>query len=132
MKIIIHLISISLFILNFSFAGCGKCVSHTKNIETTSSVELISTLGEDGSISGMVQTSCGMCNFGMKNQKSCSLAIQVGEQSYPVVGTTISDHGDQHAIDGMCNAVRVAQVDGVVKDNVFVAESFQLQENKTN
>jgi len=32
----------------------------------------------------------------------------------------------------MCNVVRVAQVDGVVKDNVFVAESFQLQENKTN
>ena len=104
----------------------------SKNMKTTSSVELICTLGDDGSMSEMVQTSCVMCIFGIKNQKSCSLAIQVGEQSYPVVGTTISDHGDQHAIDGMCNAVRVAQVDGVVKDNVFVAESFQLQENKTN
>ena len=132
MKIILHLTLISLFTLNFSYAGCGKCKTHKKKVETTQTVEVISTIGENGSISGLVQTSCGMCNFGMKNQKGCSLAIQVGEQTYPVVGTTRSDPGDQHAKDGMCTVVRVAQVDGVVKDNVFVAESFQLQENKTN
>jgi len=77
MKIILHLTLISLFTLNFSYAGCGKCKTHKKKVETTQTVEVISTVGENGSISGLVQTSCGMCNFGMKNQKGCSLAIQV-------------------------------------------------------
>jgi len=37
--------------------------------------------------------------------------------------------GDPHAKDGMCNAVRVANVVGNVKDDIFLADSFELQKN---
>ena len=75
----------------------------------------------------MVLASCGMCNFGMKNQKNCSLAIQVDERAYTVKGSKIDDHGDSHAKDGFCNAVRIADVDGKVKDGVFLADAFTLK-----
>ena len=70
----------------------------------------------------------------MKRQKECNLAIQIGEKSYLVQGTKMSELGDPHAKDGMCNAVRVANVVGNVKDDIFLADSFELQKNqiKTN
>ena len=130
MKNITQIIIVTLVALNLSFAGCGSC-SVTKKTATIipSSQDLVVAVGENGVVSGMVRTSCGMCNFGMKNQKSCSLAIQIGESSYDVEGTKMSEHGDSHAKDGMCNAVRVANVVGMIKDNVFVAEEFELQNN---
>ena len=69
-----------------------------------------------------------MLHFGMKDQKECNLAIQIGENSYLVQGSKMNDHGDAHAKDGMCNAIRTANVLGKVTDNIFVAETFQLQE----
>ena len=69
-----------------------------------------------------------MCNFGMKNQR-CSLAIQINEKAYHVRGTEIDDHGDSHAKDGFCNAVRIAKVSGKIKKNVFISESFELQKH---
>jgi hypothetical protein len=62
----------------------------------------------------------------MKSQKECNLAIQIGEKSYLVQGTKMAELGDPHAKDGMCNAVRVANVVGNVKDDVFLADSFEL------
>ena len=55
-----------------------------------------------------------MCNFGTKD-RTCSLSIQINEKAYNVKGTHIDDHGDSHAKDGFCNAVRVAKVSGKVK-----------------
>ena len=117
-----------LFSLSLSYAGCGSCNVSEKASELPKG-EFINTVSEDGSISGLVLTSCGMCNFGMKDKKDCSLAIQINEQSYSVKGTGMEDHGDSHAKDGFCNAVRIASVTGVVKDNIFVAETFELQKN---
>ena len=68
-----------------------------------------------------------MCNFGMDAKDGCSLAIKIGEATYPVKGTGIDDHGDSHAKDGFCNAVSVVSVVGNVKDNLFLAESFEFQ-----
>jgi len=65
----------------------------------------------------------------MKSQKECNLAIQIGEKSYLVQGTKMSELGDPHAKDGMCNVVRIANVVGSVKDGVFFADSFDLQKN---
>jgi hypothetical protein len=129
MKNITQIITVTLFALNLSFAGCGSCSVPKKTAIIPSSQDLVADVGENGAVSGLVRTSCGMCNFGMKNQKSCSLAIQIGENSYDVEGTIMSEHGDSHAKDGMCNAVRVANVVGTIKNNVFLAEEFELRDN---
>jgi hypothetical protein len=47
-----------------------------------------------------------------------------------VEGTTLNDHGDAHAADGFCSAVRKAEVVGELKDNKFVVTSFKLLPNK--
>ena len=70
-----------------------------------------------------------MCNFGMKNKKRCSLAIQINDPAYDVKGTIIDDYGDSHAKEGFCNAVRIANVKGEIKKNTLKVESFVVQKN---
>jgi Family of unknown function (DUF6370) len=74
----------------------------------------------------IVDASCGQCQFGMKDKKGCDLAVRIDGKSYFVEGTTLNDHGDAHAADGMCSAIRKAEVAGEIKDNRFVATSFKL------
>ena len=112
--------------LSLIYAGCGSCNVSNEKADIPAG-EFVTSISEDGTVKGLVLTSCGMCNFGMKNQKRCSLAIQISEQSYSVKGTRMEDQGDPHAKDGLCNAVRVASVNGTVKDGLFLAESFELQ-----
>jgi len=127
-KIIPILLAIYIFPFNSIYAGCGSCgVSKTKVAVAPASPELIGELSADGVVSGFVLASCGMCNFGMDAKAGCSLAIKIGETTYPVKGTSIADHGDSHAKDGFCNAVSVVSVVGNVKDNIFLAESFEVQ-----
>ena len=129
MKNITYLILTSLLSINLVFAGCGSCKVSKNKAVILGDHNLVNTIAEDGAVSGMVQVSCGMCNFSMKSQKECNLAIQIGEKSYLVHGTKMSELGDPHAKDGMCNAVRVANVVGNIKDDVFLADSFELQKN---
>ena len=129
MKNITYLILTSFFSINLVFAGCGSCKVSKNTVAIPGEQNFVSTIADDGSISGLVQTSCGMCNFSMKSQKECNLAIQIGEKSYLVQGTKMKELGDPHAKDGMCNAIRVANVVGNVKDDVFLADSFELQKN---
>ena len=127
-KIIPILLAIYIFPFNSIYAGCGSCsVSKTKVAVAPANPELIGELSADGVVSGFVLASCGMCNFGMDAKAGCSLAIKIGETTYPVKGTSIADHGDSHAKDGFCSAVSVASVVGNVKDNIFFAESFEVQ-----
>ena len=114
--------------LSLIYAGCGSCNVSSKKAAVPTG-EFVTSISDDGTVKGLVLASCGMCNFGMKNQKHCSLAIHVNEQSYVVKGTGIEDHGGSHAKDGFCNAVRVASVAGTVKDGLFLAESFELEKN---
>lgn len=74
----------------------------------------------------IVEASCGQCQFGMKDKKGCDLAVRIGRKSYFVDGTKLDDHGDAHAEDGFCSAVRKAEVVGEVKDNKFVVSYFKL------
>ena len=129
MKNITYLILTSLFSINLVFAGCGSCKVSKNKAAVIGDHNFVTTIAEDGTVSGLVQTSCGMCNFSMKSQKECNLAIQIGEKSYLVQGTKMSEHGDAHAKDGMCNAIRVANVVGSVKNGVFFSDSFDLQKN---
>ncbi|MFT6638549.1 MAG: hypothetical protein ACJAYP_001126 [Flavobacterium sp.] len=73
----------------------------------------------------IVQASCGQCKFKMAGQ-GCDLAVRIEGKSYWVDGTTIDDHGDAHAEDGFCSAIRKAEVEGTIVDNKFKIKSFKL------
>ncbi|RXM43029.1 DUF6370 family protein [Flavobacterium sp. YO64] len=77
----------------------------------------------------VVETACGECQFGMKG-KSCDLAVRIDGKTYFVDGTKIDDHGDAHAEDGFCNAVKKATVTGTIEKNRFKATSFTLVNEK--
>jgi hypothetical protein len=77
----------------------------------------------------IVETACGECQFGMKGN-GCDLAVRIDGKAYFVDGTTIDEHGDAHAKDGFCNAIRKASVTGKVENNRFKATSFTLVKEK--
>lgn len=77
----------------------------------------------------IVEASCGECQFGMKGE-SCDLAVRIDGKSYFVDGTKIDEHGDAHAKDGFCNAIRKASVTGEIKGTRFKATSFTLIDEK--
>lgn len=74
----------------------------------------------------VVEVSCGQCKFGMTEKKGCDLAVRIDGKSYFIVGTKIDDHGDAHAHDGFCEAIRKAEVVGEIKGNRFVVTQFKL------
>lgn len=73
-----------------------------------------------------VEVACGQCQFGMEGE-GCDLALRVGALTYWLDGTGIDEHGDAHAADGFCNAVRKAVVSGEVVDGRFAVTEFALQ-----
>jgi hypothetical protein len=75
--------------------------------------------------SQIVEVSCGECQFGLKG-KGCDLAVRIDGKSYFVDGTKIDDHGDAHAKDGFCEAIRKAEVTGKIVNNRFQVTSFTL------
>ena len=113
--------------IGFIYGGCGSCSVSKKNTAKPLG-NFIIKVNQDGIVDGLVLASCGMCNFGTKD-KTCSLSIQISKKAYSVKGTHIDDHGDSHAKDGFCNAVRVAKVSGKVEKDNFIAETFILQKN---
>lgn len=77
-------------------------------------------------IKQLVEAACGQCQFGMKDKKGCDLAVRIDGKSYFVEGSKIDDHGDAHAKNGMCAAIRIAQVSGAIVSGNFLATSFLL------
>ena len=130
-KVISGIILLPLFIINQAFANCGvdhgdgKAASDA-NVKKLKVNTLVTTVMDDGNINGLVITSCGQCQLGLKGKPGCSLTIKIGESIYPVEGTGIHDHGDAHGSEGFCSAVRVAWATGQIKKDVFHAESFTL------
>ena len=82
--------------------------------------------GNNISINQVVEAGCGQCQFRMTEKSGCDLAVKIDGKSYFVDGTTIHDHGDAHADDGLCRAIRQAEVKGEIIDGRFKAESFTL------
>jgi hypothetical protein len=74
----------------------------------------------------VVDVSCGQCQFGMNAKKGCDLAVRIDGKSSFVDGTKLDDHGDAHAEDGFCSAVRQAEVIGEIRNNRFVVTYFKL------
>ena len=77
----------------------------------------------------MVDAACGQCRLGLLG-KGCDLAVRIEGKAYFVDGTGIDEHGDAHADDGFCKAVRKAEVRGSVVEGRFKATSFVLVKEK--
>lgn len=73
-----------------------------------------------------VEASCGQCKLGMKDKKGCDLAVRIDNKSYFVEGANMNQFGDAHGKDGMCNAIRKAEVSGEIKGDKFIASSFKV------
>ena len=117
------------FVMNPIFADCGSCQIQDKAPISKKSSSFVTTIPKSGNIEGFVISSCGMCNFGYKKKKGCSLTIKIGDSIYPVEGTSIRDHGNPHSEEGFCSAIRIAYVSGEVKKDKFYSSSFTLIES---
>ena len=73
----------------------------------------------------VVETACGECQFKLAGN-GCDLAVRIDDKAYFVDGTDIDSHGDAHAKDGFCNAVRKAEVQGEIANNRFKVTYFKL------
>lgn len=73
----------------------------------------------------VVEAACGQCQFKLAG-KGCDLAVRIEGRAYFVDGTDIDSHGDAHAKDGFCNAVRKAGVQGQVLSDRFQVTYFKL------
>lgn len=66
----------------------------------------------------IVEVSCGKCKLGLPG-KTCDMAVRIDGKAYYADGAHIDSFGDAHAHDGMCNAIRKAEVQGAVVDGRF-------------
>ena len=73
----------------------------------------------------IVDAACGQCKMGLPG-KGCNLAVRMDGKAYFVDGTSIDDHGDAHAKEGFCNAIRKASVQGEIVNDRFKASYFKL------
>lgn len=73
----------------------------------------------------IVEAACGECRFKLEG-KGCDLAVRMDGKAFFVDGTDIDSHGDAHAKDGFCNAVRKAEVQGELVNNRFRVTYFKL------
>ena len=101
-----------------------KMAIQTEKPEVPAKTE--SQKGNNISINQVVEAACGQCQLGMKEKSGCDLAVRIDGKSYFVDGTSIHDHGDAHAADGFCAAIRQANVKGEIIDGRFKAESFTV------
>ena len=125
MKSIYRFSLVMAIVIGFIYGDCGS-YSVSKKDAAIPLKNFVIEVNQDGIVDGLVLASCGMCNFGTKD-RTCSLSIQINKKAYNVKGTHIDDHGDSHAKDGFCNAVRFAKVSGKVEKDNFIAKTFILQ-----
>lgn len=76
-------------------------------------------------IDGVYEVACGKCMYDMTGD-GCDLAVLIDGKYYYVEGSDISDHGDEHADDGLCETTRKAQVKGKINFGIFLAEYVRV------
>ena len=54
------------------------------------------------------------------------MAVRIAGKAYYADGADIDNFGDAHADDGMCNAIRKAEVQGVLVENRFKISYIKL------
>ena len=73
----------------------------------------------------VVEVSCGKCKLGLAG-KTCDMAVRIDGKAYYADGADIDAFGDAHAHDGMCNAIRKAEVQGELVNNRFKISYIKL------
>ncbi len=73
----------------------------------------------------VVEVSCGKCKLGLAG-KTCDMAVRVDGKAYYADGADIDSFGDAHAHDGMCNAIRKAEVQGEIVNNRYKISYIKL------
>ena len=76
-------------------------------------------------IEGIYEVACGKCIYDMTGDE-CDLAVLIDGKYYYVDGSGVSDHGDEHADDGLCETARKAQVKGKINYGIFIAEFVKI------
>ena len=95
-----------LLTLPLALAGCGPASNGPKPVDQQPAQETPAM----SSPVRRVEAACGECQFGLPGS-GCDLAVRIDGVAYFVDGTSIDDHGDAHAQDGFCNAIRFADVE---------------------
>jgi hypothetical protein len=80
-------------------------------------------------VDAVVEAGCGRCLFDLEG-KDCTLAVRYEGTARFVTGTSIDQHGDAHADDGFCNAIRRAHVTGRIEGENFAVSTFELLPSK--
>ena len=122
------IIAILTVTLSFLSAGCGGCQIKNDIDVTKKSSAFITSLPYNKKVEGFVMASCNKCNLSKSKDKKCSMGIKIGDKVYSLKNDK-HDHNAAHNSDGICNAMRIAYVEGVVKSNEIDAKYFQLIES---
>jgi hypothetical protein len=109
--------------MKFLFS-CIVCLLFVVNAFSQKSDPKVSTPDPNKKIQ-VVETACGECQFKLSG-KGCDLAVRIDGKAYFVDGTDIDSHGDAHAKDGFCNAVRKAEVQGEIVNDRYRVTYFKL------
>ena len=72
-----------------------------------------------------VDAACGMCQFKIKTDKGCAMAVKIDGKIYNVEGLDKKTFGDAHASDGYCKMMKKALISGEIKKGKFYATSFK-------
>ena len=107
-----------------SFFSCIVCLLFISSVFGQKGDPKVATPDPSKKIQ-IVETACGECQFKLTG-KGCDLAVRIDGKSYFVDGTDIDSHGDAHAKDGFCNAVRKAEVQGEIVNDRYRVTYFKL------
>jgi hypothetical protein len=115
-----------ILIILIALVSSSNCFSQTKRAKSTKTYKPAKVAIQDSANAiQIVEVSCGQCQFKMQG-KGCDLAVRVNNKAYYVDGTKIDEHGDAHAKDGFCEAIRKAEVKGAVVGDRFKVTYFKL------
>ena len=75
-----------------------------------------------------VDAACVMCQFKVKTDKGCAMAVKIEGKVYLVEGIDKKEFGEMHSDDGYCKIMKKAVVSGEIKKGKFYATSFKYAE----
>lgn len=93
------------------------------------SLLILASCSNKNEIKQIAEISCGQCQLGLDSEDGCSLAVRIDDKAFFVDGFGIDDFGDAHDEKiGFCNAIRKAEIAGVIENERFKATSIKIIE----
>ena len=72
-----------------------------------------------------VDAACAMCQFKVKTDKGCAMAVKINGKVFVVEGINKKEFGEMHSDDGYCKIMKKAVDSGEIKKGKFYATSFK-------